>query len=90
MDEMHHAEWLIEQILFFERALTVSKLNLMKIGKTVSEMIGNTIMLNFMPYMLTTMQSNLTARLMIKVLLIYWPKYLKWKKTMLIGLKYNV
>jgi bacterioferritin len=41
MDEMHHAEWLIERIIFFEGAPTVSKLNPMKIGKTVFEMINN-------------------------------------------------
>jgi bacterioferritin len=41
MDEMHHAEWLIERILFFEGTPTVSKLNPIKIGKTVSEMINN-------------------------------------------------
>ncbi len=41
MDEMHHAEWLIERIIFFEGAPTVSKLNQVKIGKTVSEMIDN-------------------------------------------------
>jgi bacterioferritin len=41
MDEMHHAEWLIERILFFEGTPTVSKLNQMKIGKSVPEMIGN-------------------------------------------------
>ena len=41
MDEMHHAEWLIERILFFEGSPTVSKLNPMKIGKTVSEMISS-------------------------------------------------
>lgn len=41
MDEMHHAEWLIERIIFFEGAPTVSKLNPMKIGKTVQEMINN-------------------------------------------------
>jgi len=41
MDEMHHAEWLIERIIFFEGAPTVSKLNPMKIGKTVLEMINN-------------------------------------------------
>ncbi len=41
MDEMHHAEWLIERIIFFEGTPTVSKLNPMKIGKTVSEMIAN-------------------------------------------------
>ena len=41
MDEMHHAEWLIERILFFEGAPTVSKLNPMNIGKTVQDMINN-------------------------------------------------
>ena len=41
MDEMHHAEWLIERIIFFEGAPTVSRLNPIKIGKTVLEMIGN-------------------------------------------------
>ncbi|MCL4481292.1 MAG: bacterioferritin [Bacteroidetes bacterium] len=41
MDEMHHAEWLIERIIFFEGAPTVSKLNDIKIGKTVKEMISN-------------------------------------------------
>jgi bacterioferritin len=41
MDEMHHAEWLIERIIFFEGAPTVSKLNEIKIGKTVLEMISN-------------------------------------------------
>lgn len=41
IDEMHHAEWLIERILFFDGSPTVSKLNEMKIGKTVSEMIIN-------------------------------------------------
>lgn len=41
MDEMHHAEWLIERIIFFDGAPTVSKLNTIKIGKTVSEIISN-------------------------------------------------
>jgi len=41
MDEMHHAEWLIERIIFLDGAPTVSKLNVMKIGKTVSEIIDN-------------------------------------------------
>jgi bacterioferritin len=41
MDEMHHAEWLIERILFLDGAPTVSRLNEIKIGKTVSEMISN-------------------------------------------------
>jgi len=41
MDEMYHAEWLIERILFLEGTPTVSKLNSIKIGKTVPEMIKN-------------------------------------------------
>src|SRR5665647_631719 len=41
IDEMHHAEWLIERILFFDGAPTVSKLNPIKIGKTVLDMINN-------------------------------------------------
>jgi len=41
MDEMFHAEWLIERIIFLDGAPTVSILNPMKIGKTVSEIISN-------------------------------------------------
>ena len=41
MDEMHHAEWLIERIIFFDGKPTVSKLNTIKIGKNVSEIIQN-------------------------------------------------
>jgi len=41
IDEMHHAEWLIERIIFFDGFPMVSKLNSIKIGKTVSDMIGN-------------------------------------------------
>jgi bacterioferritin len=41
LDEMHHAEWLIERILFFEDSPMVSNLNAMKIGTTVLEMITN-------------------------------------------------
>lgn len=41
MDEMHHAVWLVERIVFFEGAPNVSKLNTINIGKTVSEMINN-------------------------------------------------
>ena len=41
MDEMHHAEWLIERIIFLDGSPTVSKLNSITIGKTVSEMIKN-------------------------------------------------
>jgi bacterioferritin len=39
VDEMHHAEWLIERLLFLEGTPVVSKLNAIKIGKTVAEMI---------------------------------------------------
>jgi len=39
MDEMHHAEWLIQRIIFFEGAPIVSKLNPMKIGTSVLEMV---------------------------------------------------
>jgi len=38
-DEMHHAEWLIQRILFLEGMPIVSKLKPIKIGKTVQEMI---------------------------------------------------
>ena len=41
MDEMKHAEWLIERIIFFEGSPAVSNLNPIKIGKTVSEIISN-------------------------------------------------
>jgi bacterioferritin len=41
MDEMHHAEWLIERIIFLDGTPTVSKLNSIKIGKTVPEIINN-------------------------------------------------
>ena len=43
MDEMHHAEWLIERIIFFEGIPTVSKLNIMRIGASVLEMVNNDI-----------------------------------------------
>jgi len=38
-DEMHHAEWLIQRILFLDGMPIVSKLNPIKIGPTVSDMI---------------------------------------------------
>jgi bacterioferritin len=41
MDEMHHAEWLIERIIFLEGIPAVSKLNPIKIGKTVLEIVSN-------------------------------------------------
>ena len=40
-DEMHHAEWLIERILYLEGMPIVNKLNPMKIGKSVPELIKN-------------------------------------------------
>lgn len=39
MDEMHHAEWLIQRIIFFEGVPIVSKLNPMKIGRSVLEIV---------------------------------------------------
>ena len=41
VDEMHHAEWLIKRILFLEGSPVVSKLNPIKIGKTVTDIVGN-------------------------------------------------
>lgn len=40
-DEMHHAEWLIKRIIFLEGTPVVAKLNLMKIGTSVLEMVTN-------------------------------------------------
>jgi bacterioferritin len=40
-DEMHHAEWLIQRILFLDGTPVVSKLNPMKIGKSVMDIVGN-------------------------------------------------
>ena len=40
-DEMHHAEWLIERIIFLEGMPVVSKLNPIKIGLTVLEIVSN-------------------------------------------------
>jgi bacterioferritin len=41
MDEMHHAEWLIERIIFLDGLPKVFQLNEIIIGKSVSEMIKN-------------------------------------------------
>ena len=41
IDEMHHAEWLIGRILFLEGIPVVSKLNELKIGGDVLEMVSN-------------------------------------------------
>lgn len=40
-DEMHHAEWLIQRIIFLEGLPVVSKLNPMKIGTSVLDMVTN-------------------------------------------------
>jgi bacterioferritin len=40
-DEMHHAEWLIRRVIFLEGTPVVSKLNPIKIGQTVLEMVSN-------------------------------------------------
>jgi bacterioferritin len=41
IDEMKHAEWLIQRILFLDGVPVVSKLNPMKIGKDVPQMISH-------------------------------------------------
>ncbi len=41
MDEMHHAEWLIQRVLFLEGMPVVSKLSPMKIGTSVKDMVFN-------------------------------------------------
>ena len=40
-DEMHHAEMLICRVIFLEGMPVVSKLDAIKVGKTVKDMIGN-------------------------------------------------
>jgi len=40
-DEMHHAEWLIERIVYLDGAPIVNRLNPMAIGQTVQDMIGH-------------------------------------------------
>jgi len=40
VDEMHHAEWLIQRILFLEGTPVVSKLKAIRIGKNAEEIIG--------------------------------------------------
>jgi bacterioferritin len=40
LDEMHHAESLIKRIIFLEGTPVVSKLNAIKIGKTVADMVA--------------------------------------------------
>jgi bacterioferritin len=40
VDEMHHAEWLIQRILFLEGTPIVSKLNPIRIAKDVPTIIG--------------------------------------------------
>ena len=41
IDEMHHAEWLIQRLLFLEGEPIVSQLNPIQIGKTVPAIISN-------------------------------------------------
>ena len=41
IDEMHHAEWLIQRILFLEGTPVVSKLNPIRIGKNVKDIVTN-------------------------------------------------
>ena len=41
IDEMRHAEWLIQRILFLEGTPNVSALHAMHIGETVSDIVAN-------------------------------------------------
>ena len=41
LDEMHHAEWLIQRVIFLEGLPIVSQLNALKIGKSVADMVTN-------------------------------------------------
>ena len=41
IDEMRHAEWLIQRIIFLEGMPVVTQLNPMKIGHAVPEIVGN-------------------------------------------------
>lgn len=41
IDEMHHAEWLIQRIIFLEGQPIVTKLNPIKIGVSVTDIIVN-------------------------------------------------
>ena len=52
IDEMHHAEWLIARIIFLEGVPVVNKLNQIKIGKTVLEMVTNDLDIELIGLML--------------------------------------
>ena len=41
IDEMHHAEWLIQRMIFLEGTPIVSRLHPINIGSTVPKMITN-------------------------------------------------
>jgi bacterioferritin len=41
VDEMHHAEWLIGRILFLDGIPIVSRLNAIRIGKDVAQIVAN-------------------------------------------------
>jgi bacterioferritin len=43
IEEMHHSEWLMERILFFDGSPTISNLHSKEIGKTISEIISSDI-----------------------------------------------
>ncbi|MGY0217443.1 bacterioferritin [Endozoicomonadaceae bacterium StTr2] len=45
IDEMHHADWLIERILFLDAMPDLGKLGALNIGKTAKEMLDNDLKL---------------------------------------------
>ena len=50
MDEMHHAEWLIERIIFFEGTPTVSKLNPINLASPAPSIVYGYVVLRNVRY----------------------------------------
>lgn len=87
MEEMHHAQWLIEHIIFFEGSPAFSELNPKLTGKTILEIITENPEDELY---ITQMKTRTPVKLILKILLTCLPNYLKWKKARLIGTKYNI
>lgn len=88
IEQMHHAQWLIEHIIFFEGAPMVSRLNPIKIGINGSEVFASSGENHSINYSIR--QSYPPFKLFVRLILNCLPNYLKWKTAMLIGTKYNV